>query len=68
MMKAERKQALDEAITELAIVSKWAIEARKDERKLDLDFNGVQELLLHCELASIGLFKASGQAGKTGLL
>ena len=62
MTKAERKQALDEAITELAIVSKWAIEARKDESKLNLTYDEVRQLLLHCGLVSVGILKASGQA------
>ena len=67
MTKAERKQALDEAITELAIVSKWAIEARKDESKLNLDHDGVNYLLKHTFNVSVAILKASGQAEEKGL-
>lgn len=61
MTKTERKQALDDVITTLAELSKWAVNARKDESKLNLDTDEAQELLRKNGHLGIGILKATNQ-------
>ena len=59
MTKAERRQALDDVIINLAELTKWAINARKDESKLNLNIDEAQELIRKGAYLGIGILKAT---------
>lgn len=61
MTKTERKQALNDVIINLAELTKWAINARKDESKLNMTYDEVQELLRKGVYLGIGILKATNQ-------
>lgn len=61
MTKAERKQALDDVIITLAELSKWAINARKDESKLNLDNECASLMVRKCVHLGADILKATNQ-------
>ena len=59
MTQTERRQALDNVIITLAELTKWAINARKDESKLNLDYETVSAMIRQCAFMGCDIAKAT---------